>query len=185
MNKDSIVLGSGRVYVTEFDAATGIPEDSVLETEENRIGYISGGATLEYSPTFYEAKDDLGVVTKTILTEEEANFKTGIMTFCASTLNQLCSPGRVTEDAEKKIRTIKIGGAGNDTGKKYVVHFVHKDAQDGDIRITIVGRNEAGFSLAFAKDSETVIDAEFKCQSMDTDGTLIVYKEEYTPVVEG
>lgn len=178
MNKDSIVLGSGRVYVTEYDASAGIPEDNVLETEENRIGYISGGATLEYSPTFYEAKDDLGVVTKTLITEEEAIFKTGIMTFCADTLNKLCSTGRITEDSEKKTRTIKIGGAGNDNGKKYVIHFVHKDSQDGDIRITIVGKNEAGFSLAFAKDSETVIDAEFKCQSMDNEGTLIVYKEE-------
>jgi len=178
MNKDSIVLGSGRVYVTEYDASTGIPEDSVLETEGNRIGYISGGATLEYSPTFYEAKDDLGVVTKTLITEEEATFKTGIMTFCADTLNKLCSTGRVTEDTEKKTRTIKIGGAGNDNGKKYVIHFVHKDSQDGDIRITIVGKNEAGFSLAFAKDSETVIDAEFKCQSMDNEGTLIIYKEQ-------
>ena len=178
MNKDSIVLGSGRVYVTEYDASAGIPEDNVLETEENRIGYISGGATLEYSPTFYEAKDDLGVVTKTLITEEEATFKTGIMTFCANTLNKLCSTGRVTEDAQKKTRTIKIGGAGNDNGKKYVIHFVHKDSQDGDIRITIVGKNEAGFSLAFAKDSETVIDAELKCQSMDNEGTLIVYKEE-------
>lgn len=178
MNKDSIVLGSGRVYVTEYDASAGIPEDNVLETEENRIGYISGGATLEYSPTFYEAKDDLGVVTKTLITEEEATFKTGIMTFCANTLNKLCSTGRVTEDVGKKTRTIKIGGAGNDNGKKYVIHFVHKDSQDGDIRITIVGKNEAGFSLAFAKDSETVIDAEFKCQSMDNEGTLIVYKEE-------
>lgn len=182
MTKDSIVLGSGRVYVTEFDATAGIPEDSVLEVDDNRIGYISGGATLEYSPSFYEAKDDLGVVTKSILTEEEATFKTGIMTFCADTLAKLSSTGRVTEDKSSKTRTIKIGGVGNDNGKKYVIHFVHKDTQDGDIRITIVGRNEAGFSLAFAKDKETVIDAEFKCQSMDSEGTLIIYKEQYTPV---
>ena len=185
MTKDSIVLGSGKVYVTEYDATAGVPEDSVIETEANRIGYIQGGATLEYSPTFYEAKDDLGIVTKSILTEEEATFKTGILTFCADTLAKLCSTGRVTEDATNKIRTIKIGGVGNDNGKKYVIHFVHEDTQDGDIRVTIVGKNEAGFSLAFAKDSETVIDAEFKCQSQDSEGTLILYKEEYTPVTEG
>ena len=52
--------------------------------------------------------------------------------------------------------------AGNATGKKYVIHFVHKDETDGDIRVTIVGNNQAGFSFAFAKDKETVIDAEFK-----------------------
>ena len=63
-------------------------------------------------------------------------------------------------------------------GKRYVIHFVHKDNVDGDIRVTIVGNNQAGFTIAFAKDSETVIDAEFKAQPMDKEGTLITYQEE-------
>ena len=46
------------------------------------------------------------------------------------------------------------------------------------MRVTIVGKNEAGFSLAFAKDKETVIDAVFKAMPHDTDGTLIIYEEE-------
>lgn len=33
-------------------------------------------------------------------------------------------------------------------------------------------------TIAFAKDSETVIDAEFKAQPMDKEGTLITYQEE-------
>ena len=44
--------------------------------------------------------------------------------------------------------------------------------------VTIVGNNQAGFTIAFAKDSETVIDAEFKAQPMDKEGTLITYQEE-------
>ena len=44
----------------------------------------------------------------------------------------------------------------------------------------IVGRNESGFSLSFAKDKETVIDAEFTCTPMDSEGTLIYYMEEMT-----
>ena len=67
---------------------------------------------------------------------------------------------------------------GNADGKRYVIHFVHADEQDGDVRITIVGNNQAGFTIAFAKDSETVIDAEFKAQPMDKEGTLITYQEE-------
>lgn len=43
---------------------------------------------------------------------------------------------------------------------------------------TIVGNNQAGFTIAFAKDSETVIDAEFKAQPMDKEGTLILYTED-------
>lgn len=173
---EKIVLGSGKVYIDEFSAS--IPEDTVIETEENLLGYIQGGATLTYTPTFYEAKDDLGLVSKKIITEETAVLKSGVMTWNGETLKKLCSTARVTEDTEKHIRTVKIGGLGKYDGKKYVIHFVHEDATDGDIRVTIVGSNEAGFELAFAKDKETVINAEFKAQPHDADGTLIVYKEE-------
>ena len=69
-------------------------------------------------------------------------------------------------------------GIGNADGKKYILHFVHKDPADGDVRVTIVGNNQAGFTIAFAKDSETVIDAEFKAQPMDKEGTLILYEED-------
>ena len=62
--------------------------------------------------------------------------------------------------------------------RKYILHFVHKDPADGDVRVTIVGNNQAGFTIAFAKDSETVIDAEFKAQPMDKEGTLILYEED-------
>lgn len=170
---DKIVLGSGDVYVKEFEGE--IPENSVLETPENKLGYIQGGATLEYKPTYYSCKDDSGVVQKTIITEEEATLKTGILTFCGKTLAVLCETGRVTESGGT--RTVKIGGIKNANGKKYLIHFHHKDKVDGDIRVTIVGKNESGFSLAFAKDKETVIDAEFKCQPQDNEGTLIKYQE--------
>ena len=170
---DKIVLGSGDVYFKEFEG--DIPENSVLEVEENKLGYIQGGATLEYKPTYYTAKDDLGVVQKTIITEEEATMKTGILTFNGKTLAVLCETGRVTESVG--IRTVK-----NANGKRYVIHFHHKDKVDGDIRVTIVGKNESGFSLAFAKDKETVIDAEFKCQPQDGEGTLIKYQEDITSV---
>lgn len=65
-----------------------------------------------------------------------------------------------------------------------MIHFVHKDETDGDIRVTIVGNNQAGFSFAFAKDKETVIDAEFKAAPQDSEGTLILYEEEMTGVEE-
>ncbi len=171
---EKIVLGSGTLYCTEFTGT--LPEKTALETEENQLGAIQGGASLEYKPKFYEAKDDMGKVTKVIITEEEASLKSGIMTWNGKTLVKLCSTARVTEAAG--VRTVKIGGIGNDNGKKYVLHFVHEDPIDGDIRVTIVGQNQAGFSLAFKKDKETVIDAEFKAQPQDNEGTLIKYEEE-------
>ncbi len=172
---ERIVLGSGKLYIDEF--TNTIPEDSAIEVDNKLLGYIQGGATLSYSPTFYEAKDDLGIVSKKIITEEEAVLKSGIMTWNGETLKKLTPTARVTEDASKKTRTVKIGGVGNNDGKKYVLRFVHTDEVDGDIRVTIVGSNEAGFELSFAKDKETVINAEFKAQPHDKDGTLIEFKE--------
>lgn len=172
---ERIVLGSGKLYIDEF--TNTIPEDSAIEVDDKLLGYIQGGATLSYSPTFYEAKDDLGIVSKKIITEEEAVLKSGIMTWNGETLKKLTPTARVTEDASQKTRTVKIGGVGNNDGKKYVLRFVHTDEVDGDIRVTIVGSNEAGFELSFAKDKETVINAEFKAQPHDKDGTLIEYKE--------
>ena len=174
MADKKIVLGSGKLYVVAY--TNEVPADSVIETEDNLIGYIQGGATLTYTPSFYEAKDDLGYVVKKMLTEEEVTFKSGVMTWNGETLQKLCSTARVTTDATT--RTVKIGGLANYDGKSYVIHFVHEDNVEGDVRITIVGQNEAGFEMAFAKDAETVINAEFKALPQDTDGTLIVYKED-------
>lgn len=171
---ERIVLGSGKLYAQEYTGT--MPEDTAIETAENLLGYISGGASVEYKPTFYNCKDDLGIVQKSVLTDEEATLKSGIMTWNAQVLKKLCTTGRVTEDAS--VRTLKIGGVGNQDGKNYIMHFVHEDPE-GDIRLTIVGRNEAGFTLTFAKDKETVIDAEFKALAkIDSEGTLIIYKEE-------
>ena len=69
-----IVLGSGKLYVAEFTDATQIDTPQKIQglcADANLIGYIKGGASLAYTPTFYTATDDLGYVTKTIITDEE------------------------------------------------------------------------------------------------------------------
>lgn len=172
--KEKITLGSGKLYALLYDGS--VPEIEEITVEENRLGYIQGGATLEYKPSFYDAKDDLGCITKTIITEEEATLKSGIMTFNGKTLEKLCGTARVSDDGSK--RTVLIGGTANQTQKSYVICFHHEDKVDGDVWIIIVGDNRAGFSLAFAKDKETVIDAEFKAKPLDANGTLIKYIEE-------
>lgn len=180
---NTITLGSGKLFIAEF-AGNTIPDDAVLETDANHAGWISGGASLEYTPEFYEAKDDLGMVVKTITTNEEAILKSGIMTWNGDTLAKLSQTARVTETADK--RTVKIGGAGNADGKKYVIRFLHSDKVDGDVRITIVGQNQSGFTLTFSKDEATVIDAEFKAlPNLDKEGTLVIFEETLkTPVVK-
>ncbi|MBM6776023.1 hypothetical protein H7U34_01835 [Collinsella tanakaei] len=175
-----IVLGSGKLYATVFDGES-IPEDATLETDDNLLGLISGGATLTYEPEFYTAKDDLGIATKKMVTNEEVTLTSGIMTWNGNTLAKLVNTGRVDETEAGK-RTVKIGGVGNYDGKQYVLRFVHEDAAEGDIRITIVGANEAGFEMSFKKDEETVIDAEFTAFPIDDDGTLIIFEEEDSTV---
>lgn len=73
---------------------------------------------------------------------------------------------------------VKIGGIKNQTDEKYLIRFLHEDEEDGDIRVTIVGKNEAGFSFSFAKDAESTIEPQFKAHPMDKEGTLLIFDEE-------
>lgn len=166
-------LGSGKLYCKVFEEESGIPSISELEKEENRLGSISGGATLEYKATYYQVTDDLGEIDDQVITAEDASLKSGILTWNAETLGKLSATARTTTD-EDGLTNVKIGGLTKDNGKKYIIHFVHKD---GTKRITIVGKCTDGFSLAFAKDKETVTDAVFKALGQDSEGTLIMYRE--------
>lgn len=176
--KETITLGSGFLYIKEFDG--NIPEDTEFEKKENMLGRIQGGATLNYSAEFHEEADDHQIVSKKIIKSEIAVLKSGILTWNAEVLNKLVSTGRVLEEGNK--RTLKLGGTSNYDGKKYAIRFLHKDQKDGDVRITLVGSNEAGLEFSFAKDKGTVINVEFKAQSMDDEGTLVLFEEEIVSV---
>ena len=169
-----ITLGSGNLMIKEYNGV--IPEYTEFSEETDLLGRIQGGATLEYKGTWYDAKDDSGKAVKTIITEEEATLKSGVITWNGKTLAKLCSTARVTESGGK--RTVKIGGVGNHDGKSYALCFHHVDKADGDVWLVIRGVNKGGFSFAFTKDKETVIDAEFMCLPQDDEGTLIQYVEE-------
>ena len=176
---DKIVLGSGKLYIDTITATNGvytIPQDSAIEADAKLLGYIKGGATLEYTPTFYTVKDDLGYVSRRYLTEEEVVFKSGILTWNADVLDKLCSTATVTSTTGKK--TVKIGGVDNFDNQMYVIRFVHKDDIEGDIRVTVVGNNTAGFELQFQPDTETVLNAEFECvPGVGAKGVLVVFEE--------
>ena len=174
MVSERIVLGSGKLYCVVGQKNNGvytIPDKETLEVENNLLGYIQGGASLEYKPEVYVAKDDLNIVQKKMLTDETVTLKSGIMTWNTEVLNKLVQTGKVS--TEGNTQTIKVGGVDNYVDTQYVLRFVHKDKIDGDIRVTIVGSNEAGFTLQFQKDKETVIDAEFGAVPQDKSGTLL------------
>lgn len=175
-SKDKITLGSGKAFLMEFTGE--MPTTDVICTEENRLGYIKGGAELSYTEETSEEKDDLGFVSKVITTAEEALLKLGLITWNGDTLKKLVDRCTVTEDKTKGTRTIHIGGAGNAQGKEWVVCFLHEDKKDGNLWIIIRGRNTAGFTLTLAIDSGTVIEPEFKALPQDEKGTLITLIEE-------
>lgn len=175
-----ITLGSGDLMIKEYTDT--MPAHTEFNADTDLLGRIQGGATLEYKGTWYEAKDDSGKAVKTIITEEEATLKSGVMTWNGKTLAYLCSTARVTET--NGLRTVKIGGVGNHNGKSYAICFHHTDPIDGDVWVVVRAVNQGGFALTFAKDKETVIDAEFKCLPQDKEGTLIQYVEEIASATE-
>lgn len=173
-DKNTITLGSGKIYLTAFSES--MPTVDTLCVDNNLLGYVKGGASLEYTEETYEEKDDLGYVSKVITTSEEAILKCGLLTWNGTTLQKLIDRCKSTESAGK--RTTKIGGVGNAQGGYYAICFMHEDKTDGNLWILIKGRNTAGATLTFAADSGTVIEPEFKAMPHDNDGTLIELIEE-------
>lgn len=177
-DKKTITLGSGYAYLKEYTDVVPATKDDLttLCADANLLGYIKGGASLEYTQETYEEKDDLGLVSKIITTDEEVLLKLGTLTWNGNTLKSLLD--RCTVSEASGLRTTKIGGAGNAQGKYYVVCFHYSDPVDGDLWVVIVGRNTAGATITFAKDAGTVIEPEFKAKPHDTAGTLVEIFEE-------
>lgn len=173
-SKDTITLGSGKLYLLAFSDA--MPTVDTICQPENILGYIKGGASLEYTEETYEEKDDLGLVSKIITTSEDAVLKCGLITWNGETLQKLIDRCKTSTASGK--RTTKIGGAGNAQGGYYAICFEHEDKTDGNLWILIKGRNTAGATLTFAADSGTVLEPEFKAMPHDEAGTLIELIEE-------
>ena len=173
-DKNVITLGSGKIYLQAFAEAMPTVED--ICKEENLLGHIKGGAALEYTEETYEEKDDLGLVSKIITTNEEALLKCGLLTWNGETLTKLID--RCKSETQEGKRVTKIGGAGNTQGGYYAICFAHEDKTDGNLWVLIKGRNTAGATLTFATDAGTVVEPEFKAMPHDEDGTLIELIEE-------
>lgn len=170
----TITLGSGKIYLQAFSDA--MPTVDTLCVEANLLGYIKGGAALEYTQETYEEKDDLGYVSKIITTSEEALLKCGLITWNGTTLTKLVDRATTSEASGK--RTTKIGGAGNAQGGYYAIGFMHEDKTDGNLWVLIKGRNTAGFTLTFSAEEGTLVEPEFKALPHDDNGTLIELIEE-------
>ena len=173
--KDGITIGSCKVYLSEYDGST-VPSTATICVDANRIGYVKGGASVEYTQETLTESDDLGYAKKTITTSEEVKVKFGLVTWNGNTLYTIVDRSSVTE--ANGIRTLKIGGAGNAKDKKYVLCLHHEDNTDGDLWVMIVGTNTAGATITLAVDKGTVIEPEFTAIPQDSSGTLLQLIEE-------
>ena len=84
--------------------------------------------------------------------------------------------GSSVNESTKK-RTIKSGGLAHAANKSYAMAFSYRGDGKKGLTVLIVGKNSAGFTVTFGTDNATVIDAEFKAQALDNDGTLVVIEE--------
>lgn len=175
-NSEEIILGSGDLYLAEFTGE--IPEDSVIEADDNRAGNVKGGATLEYSQTSQTVKDDKGRVKKTITTEEDVKFKTGLITWVDTWIKALISTARVDATTKTGHRVYKIGGLSNQSKTRYLFRFVHTRDDGRKLRVTVTGKNTGTISIAFNPENATTVDAEISANPLDKDGTLVIIDDE-------
>lgn len=175
-NSDEIILGSGDLFIVEFEG--NIPDDSVIEADQNRAGNISKGATLEYSVESKTVQDDKGRVKKTIVTKETVVFKTGLMTWVKQYILALVQTARVDETTKAGHRLFKLGGLANLNKKRYLWRFVHTRDDGRKLRVTCTGKNTGTISLAFQPEDATVVDAEITADTLDKEGTLVIIDDE-------
>ena len=64
---EDIAIGSGYMYIKEYEKGSAIPKISEIAVEDNRKGYLSGGASIYYTPTIDTYKDDMEEITRKIL----------------------------------------------------------------------------------------------------------------------
>lgn len=176
---NQIVLGSGTLYIAPYVSASGIPEHEALEVEANQMGFIKGGASVEYKPMEYEIFDDAYNVHNRYVISEEVTFRSGILTWDVEALKKLVAKGTYVNNSANGTRTLTLGGQGARLMDEYVIRFVHTYTDGNKLRVTLVGTASNGFSLAFAPDKETVIDAEFKAKAHGTVGAQLIIEEGY------
>lgn len=175
MAKKDLILGSGQLFICPVDDLDAMPSNAELETEENKIGSISGGASLEYEFEIYEIKDDEGFVSYRGLADETLIFKSGILSWDLENLAMLSAGATITEGSGK--RTLKIGGSNGELNK-YIVRFVHTMKTGKKVRVTLIGTANSGFELAFDPENATVIDAELKAVQSFDGKTLVEIEQE-------
>ena len=172
MATKDMLLGSGDLYIMAYEGS--IPADGTIESSENMIGGIKGGATISYTPTIYSVSDDMRRMKKSLITAEEATFKTGYLSFDLGEIAQIALGSHLESYAGKS--TLAVGGG--QTITEYLLRFVHTMGNGKKVRVSMIGTPVSGFELAFSPENESVINAEFSAVPMNAQGHLFTIEVE-------
>ena len=172
MATKDMLLGSGDLYIVAYSGS--IPADGTIETEGNMIGGIKGGATISYTPTIYSVSDDMRRMKKSLITAEEATFKTGYLSFDLGEIAKIALGSNLESYGGKS--TLAVGGG--QTITEYLLRFVHTMGNGKKVRVSMIGTPVSGFELAFSPENESVINAEFSAVPMNAQGHLFTIEVE-------
>ena len=136
---EDIAIGSGYMYIKEYEKGSAIPKISEIAIEENRKGYLSGGASIYYTPTIDTYKDDMEEITRKILSGEDIGIKGSIGTFMPDTYGIMAPNSEISTDSTDSSSNIYIGGIKNFKDKYYAVVFA---AADESMSAMIIGQLE-------------------------------------------
>lgn len=166
-------LGSGKLYVKKVTDETKIPSLKALCVEANQIGWIKGGATIEYSIDTKEIYDDLRMVNETFIVGEHSKLTSGLLTWNKAVIEALINNETVESDG-----TILVGAQGLTKMDKLIVIF-ESVPNSGNVvrRFGMIGVSESGLKLQYQPEDATVVDVEF-AGTADEDGRFIRIEEE-------
>ena len=174
-NKEEIIMGSGELYMQEFDG-TEIPAHEAIETDEFNVGHCNSGFSIEYTPELYDVKNQYGKIVKRFTISETIAVKTGIISWALNKL-ALLSTAQFEIDKTKKTRKLVFGG--RKSLKNVLVRFVHEKDNGKKIRFTAIAQGGNGFALEFTGDKELTIDAQLSAIERKKDW-LAEFEEELT-----
>lgn len=166
-------LGSGKLYVKKVTDETKIPALKALCIEDNQIGWIKGGATIEYTIDTKEIYDDLRMVNETFITGEHGKLTTGLLTWNKAVIEALLNNETTDSDG-----SILVGANGLSKMDKMIVIFEAIPTSGNVVRrFGMIGVSEAGLKLQYQPEDATVVDVEF-ASIADEDGHYIRIEEE-------
>ena len=179
----NLTLGSGKLYVKALANETDIGALSTYCTDGNQLGWIQGGCSINYTPSTYDVKDDLGAVSEHFITSETVTMSSGILTWNLDVLEKLINnetTGTIPATSTTgSIDYVEIGGSGLTTMDKYIVVFEAEPDTAGKIRrFGLVGTCDSGLALAYQPSSETAVNVQFNAIAFGTNHKLLRIEEQ-------